>query len=105
MADQVREAQQAICWLVEDGHGYRGVTFVDPATGEGAYDGFTTTPLIAATASHAAEVEALTKAAQRLCRSFPTDDDMAAAGWGRAEIDEACNAYDALRAALKGDKP
>ena len=59
----------------------------------------------AATASHAADVEALTKAAQRLCRSFPTDDDMAAAGWGRAEIDEACNAYDALRAALKGDKP
>jgi hypothetical protein len=57
----------------------------------------------AATASHAAEVEALRKALTKLCTQFPTDHDMAAAGWGTTEINEACNAYDAARAALKGD--
>jgi multidrug resistance efflux pump len=57
----------------------------------------------AASASHAAEVEALRKALTKLCTQFPTDHDMAAAGWGTTEINEACNAYDAARAALKGD--
>lgn len=103
MADQVREA--FLRWAKDNGFNvdarFENVGKLSQflAT-EHAWQGWQ-----AATASHAADVEALTKAAQRLCRSFPTDDDMAAAGWGRAEIDEACNAYDALRAALKGDKP
>jgi hypothetical protein len=37
------------CWLIEADDGYKGVTFVDPATGEGAYDGFIVTPLVRAT--------------------------------------------------------
>ena len=36
------------CWLIEADDGYKGVTFVDPATGEGAYDGFIVTPLVRA---------------------------------------------------------
>lgn len=35
-----------------------------------------------------------------LCRHFPTDTDMLAAGWERREIDDACNAYDRARRAL-----
>ena len=57
----------------------------------------------------AAEVEAipkvaasaqLAKALTRLCRIFPTDGDMAEAGWAASEIKAACDAYDAARAAL-----
>jgi hypothetical protein len=47
-------------------------------------------------ASHGALVKALT----RLLTRFPTDDDMAGAGWETSAINEACNAYDDARAAL-----
>lgn len=41
--------------------------------------------------------EALT----RLLQVFPTDIDMAEAGWNSREIDDACNAYDAAQSALR----
>jgi hypothetical protein len=37
-----------VAWLAEDNTGYRGLTFIDPQTAEGACDGFTITPLYAA---------------------------------------------------------
>jgi len=49
----------------------------------------------------------LIAALERLMRSYPTDHDMYAAGWNQSQVDEACNAYDAARAALaeaKGDQ-
>lgn len=42
----------------------------------------------------------LVAALLRLCKSFPTDTDMLAAGWEPLEIEEACAAYDVARAAL-----
>jgi hypothetical protein len=62
----------------------------------------------------ATEIEALrasrdelVQALTRLCTQFPTDTDMEAAGWESSAISEACNAYDAARAALASstDKP
>ena len=46
------------------------------------------------------KLPALAKALTRLCRVFPTDGDMAEAGWAASEIRAACDAYDAARAAL-----
>lgn len=45
-------------------------------------------------------VKELQSVTRRLMRSFPTDSDMEEAGWEQCEIDEACNAHDAARAAL-----
>ena len=42
----------------------------------------------------------LLEALARLMRTFPTDSDMTEAGWGAKEIDEACAAHDAARAAF-----
>ncbi|UIS65429.1 hypothetical protein [Acidovorax phage AP1] len=44
--------------------------------------------------------ECLVKALERMCRHFPTDTDMEAAGWSRAEVDAACDAYDHARALI-----
>jgi hypothetical protein len=52
--------------------------------------------IVRAVNNHAALVEALT----RLCTQFPTDSDMANAGWESTAINEACSAYDAARAAI-----
>ncbi|MGA0610047.1 hypothetical protein [Caldimonas sp. KR1-144] len=49
----------------------------------------------------AAEIERLTKALRRLCRSFPTDTDMVSAGWSAAEIEEGCAAHAAAYGILK----
>jgi hypothetical protein len=35
-----------------------------------------------------------------LCKSFPMDFDMEAAGWSKADIDESCKAYDEAIAAI-----
>lgn len=51
--------KEPVCWLLEATDGYKGVTFVDPATGEGAYDGFTATPLVRANSLPAINVELL----------------------------------------------
>ena len=45
-------------------------------------------------------LQVLQQAITDLCRHFPTDDDMAAAGWSASEIEAACSAYDRARAAL-----
>jgi hypothetical protein len=42
----------------------------------------------------------LLAALKRLCTQFPTDADMAEAGWANDAINEACAAYDAARAAI-----
>ncbi len=47
-----------------------------------------------------AEVARLRGLLGRLCRCFPTDSDMREAGWESHDIDKACGAYDAARAAL-----
>jgi hypothetical protein len=46
-------------------------------------------------------VAALVEALARLCKSFPTDSDMYAAGWDGVEVEEGCLAYESARAALK----
>jgi hypothetical protein len=58
-------------------------------------------------ASLRASRDELLSALTRLCTQFPTDTDMEAAGWESSAISEACNAYDAARAALASstDKP
>ena len=64
------------------------------AVGAGSYpDHIANARLIAAAPDL---LEALT----RMCQVFPTDVDMAEAGWNAREIDDACNAYDAARAAI-----
>src|SRR5574341_1598278 len=40
------------------------------------------------------------EALERLCKSFPDESDMEAAGWTLAAIEEACSAYDAARAVM-----
>lgn len=47
-----------------------------------------------------ADYDRLREALQRVLRSTPTDGDMIEAGWEGPEVDEACAAYDAARAAL-----
>ena len=47
------------------------------------------------------ELERLRAALRRIMRSMPTDSDLLEAGWEICEIDEACDAYDQARAALK----
>lgn len=42
----------------------------------------------------------LVEAVTRLLQNFPTDGDMAEAGWDGLEIEAACQAYDRARAAL-----
>lgn len=65
-------------------------------------------------AKHAAliaENARLRTALTQLMRHFPTDTDMAEAGWAQHEINEACDAHDAARSALSdnpatnGDQP
>jgi hypothetical protein len=55
-------------------------------------------------AEHEAGVAQLVEALEKLKKYFPTDDDMHLAGWDQVDIDEACNAYDAARAALLSHK-
>jgi hypothetical protein len=55
----------------------------------------------AASADSADQIRKLREALTRICTQFPTDTDMAAAGWETHEINAACDAYDAARAALK----
>jgi Tfp pilus assembly protein PilO len=55
----------------------------------------------AATASNADQIRKLREALTKLCSQFPTDTDMALAGWSMSEINAACDAYDAARSALK----
>lgn len=52
---------------------------------------------VAASAGRAELLEAL----RVVCSQFPTDFDMAAAGWNPEEIEEACTAYDFARAAIR----
>ncbi|MFA5490766.1 MAG: hypothetical protein WC284_16420 [Candidimonas sp.] len=52
-----------------------------------------------------ADRDQLRKALARVAWSFPRDTDMIAAGWEPLEIEEACNAFDAARAALQGESP
>ena len=47
------------------------------------------------------DAERLRAALRRILRSIPTDSDMSDAGWESCEINEACDAYDQARAALK----
>ena len=44
----VVQPQEPVAWMAEDNTGYRGLTFIAPQTAEGAWDGFTITPLYAA---------------------------------------------------------
>lgn len=41
------DSQKPIAWIADDTAGYRGLTFVDPQSAEGAYDGWVITPLYA----------------------------------------------------------
>lgn len=41
----------------------------------------------------------------KLCRHFPTDTDMLAAGWDAADVDAACAAYDEALAVLDAAAP
>jgi hypothetical protein len=43
----------------------------------------------------------LLEALIRMCQVFPTDVDMAEAGWSAREIDDACTAHEAARAAIQ----
>lgn len=47
-----------------------------------------------------AEVGLLRARLTEMCRVFPTDSDMDEAGWEPSEIEQACKAYDAAKAAL-----
>lgn len=51
--------------------------------------------------SRAEEAHRVREALERVLKSFPTDMDMHAAGLEQIGVDEACNAYDAARTALK----
>jgi hypothetical protein len=42
------QPQEPVAWMAEDNTGYHGLTFIAPQTAEGAWDGFTITPLYAA---------------------------------------------------------
>jgi hypothetical protein len=55
----------------------------------------------AASASNADQIRKLREALTKLCSQFPTETDMALAGWSMSEINAACDAYDAARSALK----
>jgi hypothetical protein len=55
----------------------------------------------ASSASSADQIRKLREALTKLCSQFPTDTDMLAAGWETCEVNAACDAYDAARAALK----
>jgi hypothetical protein len=57
--------------------------------------------LRAASAARSAEIQQLREALTKVLRAFPTDLDMAEAGWKAKEIEQACTAYDAARAALE----
>lgn len=48
-----------------------------------------------------AAAPALLEALIGMCRNFPTDSDMAEAGWAGHEIESACRAYEAARAAIE----
>jgi hypothetical protein len=50
------------------------------------------------------ERDALLEALRNLCRNFPTDSDMEAAGWGQLDIDRACLAYDEARALFRASE-
>jgi hypothetical protein len=56
---------------------------------------------LAASAARSAEIQQLREALTKVLRAFPTDLDMAEAGWKAKEIEQACTAYDAARAALE----
>jgi hypothetical protein len=43
----------------------------------------------------------LLEALIRMCQVFPTDIDMAEAGWNAREIDDACTAHEVARAAIQ----
>ena len=51
-----------------------------------------------------ARAERLAGALQRLVNSFPEECVLLDAGWDAAEVDEACEAYDAAHAALEQEE-
>jgi hypothetical protein len=57
--------------------------------------------LQASSSDSADQIRKLREALTKLCSQFPTDTDMALAGWSMSEINAACDAYDAARSALK----
>jgi hypothetical protein len=55
-------------------------------------------------AAHEARLAEVLEALARMCRNFPTDSDMAEAGWTAREISDACDAYDAAQALVRQHK-
>jgi hypothetical protein len=55
---------------------------------------------LAANARLIAAAPDLLKALKNLCRTFPTDSDMIAAGWDGLDVSSACSAYDEAKAVI-----
>jgi hypothetical protein len=55
---------------------------------------------VTAQARTAEVVQRAVEAMTQVCRNFPTDSDMAEAGWATKEINAACDAYDLARASI-----
>lgn len=67
------------------------------------YEDFATQDTWLGWLARAEKAQRVREALERVLKSFPTDTDMHAAGWETLEVEEACSAYDAARAALKED--
>lgn len=95
----VQPQVEPVAWLAEDNTGYRGLTFISPQTAEGAWDGFTITPL------YAAPPEALLRQAVEALETCATggyrdvDGDWCVTHWyDKAKVDAAIAALQEPRA-------